>query len=674
MMPKAQYVCHFILAAVITVITIWLGINSRKTDSEWPLPDNVVLHHTMPFNADNALYKLFAKNENDFLKMVYDKTADGESGMRRALTEMEMLMFSAGCLPGALFKTYTHTVYSGPGNTGTLNDASLVDATTLVLKKAIANLKTGDNLVYYLNNDSIQETMTVTAIADSGSVKNARLTVERMATSANAASGLTKGTNANALAAGTIVYRAAAATAVQQPYHIEDLSSNIKTTVTTAINNADFEDHTICHCFNSVRKIVDKYEDASTKASIEAKYNALDDPIKSRFKSDLEDTNSKSFKWRAVDSCISNYIPEYTSKYAGVIDARSYGRTAQCLLLCGILTIMAGSMYHFADGRFKFTDDFFSDSAEGDQVENKYVRGWCAILTACTVILSTAAAILNFTDDDHFETCSRTDASCNLDLNYRPSTYDTPNRPVNLAQKLFTTIALAIVFTLSLIRFRYQFTDNFPSDTWARFFENKVMRRIAVDVPFITGYACMGLSLLAQAGVQDVTSLMFSFALMFVTGFIQHMSNVTKLLYDGLCRNTDTVVMKKLFDNDEDKRYYVKPTLQFFGWSRLFAFFTVLLTTVAFLTMTRETTESNLVQSYMNGQLFYFALAFFWSNIGYDMLRELVPFTFEKMHMDMSKLVITLIYLLYFNVNLYFLNAAAADSEGTVTLHSGHIM
>ena len=183
------------------------------------------------------------------------------------------------------------------------------------------------------------------------------------------------------------------------------------------------------------------------------------------------------------------------------------------------------------------------------------------------------------------------------------------------------------------------------------------MRRVAVDVPFILGYALLGVSLQAESGVRDSTSLMLVFWMLFCAGLLQHISNVGKIIYDTLCRSTKSDLLDKLFHGNDDTNAakHLKRTLQFFGYTRLFVFFTVFFTSIAYLTMTRESSDAVLTQSFLNGQLFYFTFAFFWSNVGYDILRELIPFTFEKVHIDTGKLIITSIYLIFYNSNVNWL-------------------
>jgi len=105
-------------------------------------------------------------------------------------------------------------------------------------------------------------------------------------------------------------------------------------------------------------------------------------------------------------------------------------------------------------------------------------------------------------------------------------------------------------------------------------------------------------------------------------------------------------------------------------------FATIGLATLSLMTMTREVVESNHVQTFTNGQVFYFALAFFWSNIGYDVVRELIPFTFERIHMDHSKALITGLYLLYYNLSMYwFVDQIKNNAEiNEFSLHGARTM
>ena len=71
-----------------------------------------------------------------------------------------------------------------------------------------------------------------------------------------------------------------------------------------------------------------------------------------------------------------------------------------------------------------------------------------------------------------------------------------------------------------------------------------------------------------------------------------------------------------------------------------------------------------MIQTFLNGQLFYFTFAYFWSNVGYDILRELIPFTFEQIHVDASKIIITSIYLFFYCFNVNWMNNFTINHTG----------
>ena len=390
------------------------------------------------------------------------------------------------------------------------------------------------------------------------------------------------------------------------------------------------------------------------------------------FKADLKEGNQAQFKIRAVDSCLATHIPEYTVKYKGVIDTRHIGDNGQYFMYLGILTVVLNMLYVWTNKgyRTELADEEGNKfGATQTSYDNFSSRAFSQILVVSIAALGIVLLILNFTQDHHATHCDATDDNdghCNTKrdlLNNREGTYEQPYLVLTMLYHATTTFSYVVIFLFAAFRAFFMLAGdlrgidgNKETSVYGLYhnFEGAIPRRIGTDLPFITGYACMGTALLAQSGVQDLTSLMFSFTVLFITGFMQHISNVCKIMYDSLCRKTSPEAMTTIFQKKEGENTYAGSTLQFFGWSRLFMFATIGLATLSLMTMTREVVESNHVQTFTNGQVFYFALAFFWSNIGYDVVRELIPFTFERIHMDHSKALITGLYLLYYNLSMYW--------------------
>lgn len=719
---KSSMLCSILYVFILIASVFVMFVNRKISSDEWPVPDNVVLHNVIPFDSDNQLYRVFAENEDDLLELMYgDKVDASLKADAMGLTHLQIMQYMSGCAPTAVLEKTTKSILSGPGNVGEVLEEVTTTGTTLKLKAPMTNLAAGEHLAIYQKSPYKVEFVTATDGGSGATVitiaRNQDLSTSGLQSDLSG----TAGTGYKILA-DSYVYRVADGAGYKQPYELAiPTKANMATEFNAALITA--ADTSLCKCLNDAQKIVDAFANntagtkthfnsltSSTTVSDDKLGNTLVDGVHDRrgirdlqtqkkavaqFIKDLESDLSHDFKIRAVDSCLANYIPEYTLKYKGVIDTRHIGDNGQYLLYLGILTVMINTLYHWSGKDGVIVEEIKDESGHTQFIEkakefqaNFGYRAFAYFLLICIAGGSTTFLVLNYYIDHHnvgCETIDIFDVSTSVDdkercraqrdlLNNRPSTYNQPYLVLTTLYHVASSFAYGLIALFALIRlYNYANSENRHKGLWI-LPETAVMRRIGTDVPFITGYACLGVALLAQAGVQDLTSLMFSFTILFITGFLQHISNVCKLMYDSLCKHTNGSVMEKLFRKENEKGTFVSETLQFFGWSRLFMFFTIGLTTLSFMTMTRETVESNHVQTFTNGQVFYFALAFFWSNISYDVVRELIPFTFERVHMDHSKVVITLLYLLYYNVNMnLFADQMKSNRHiNHFSLHSAH--
>lgn len=606
------------LVLPIAFVCFWgafLLSNRNANSTQWPLPTDVVTHSIVPVSSD--LWKLFAKSRTDFYELVYEGPSKDETKMRkvegktvaslRGVTDVRTLQYNAGCFADKLLNT-SGGVYSYPYGFQLL--ASNADVTV------------PPNVVTTFNSMSICK-----CLED----------VNEIVIKYRAAFDDTVGEDSQKLAA-------------QQTW----LTNYIKAGGTNSITAS--ADLLVPSAGGEGPTHADTFKDA---------LDAIAD--------DLATEYSIDFKKRAIESCVTNYIGEYTTQYDGVIGTRQVIDIGQILIVIGILTVFASSLYYMKMDGSTVTLMTADEITLSDEKEQDLKQTYDKMLVMVMHGVSVVFVILSFAwlgNYDHWSKCDSRTGDCkdnNSLLNSRYGPFDNVNSPVNETFKLVVITTLIVVGLGALGRLAA-----LGGAEWAaKVFENKVVRRVLTDLPFISGFACIGTALLAQSGVQDTSSLLFAFALVFSAGLLQHVSNVSKLLYDTLCRSTDTTVMKKLFEGEEANQ--AKHVFQFFGWSRMMMFITVLLSSIAYLSMTREIVQTSAIQSFTNGQLFYYVLAFFWSNIGYDMLRELVPFTFEKVHMDVSKIFTCMIYLAYFNWNMWMIDNAdnhVADHRSHA-LHSG---
>ena len=195
-----------------------------------------------------------------------------------------------------------------------------------------------------------------------------------------------------------------------------------------------------------------------------------------------------------------------------------------------------------------------------------------------------------------------------------------------------------------------------------------VLARVGTDLPLIVGFTLLGVSVMLQNGHTNYSFLDYNLFLILTICLLQHVSNVTKLFYDAVCRQTKSSVFYSLerkqihpdtgyqpHGDEEPKqieqRNKITTVLQFFGWIRVWIFLLVTSFCVLLLTGTNELAKALPLGNFTQSQVFVFVLALFLSNVTYDMVRELLPVQFEKHDADSARLYIITAYVLYYVVN-----------------------
>ena len=207
-----------------------------------------------------------------------------------------------------------------------------------------------------------------------------------------------------------------------------------------------------------------------------------------------------------------------------------------------------------------------------------------------------------------------------------------------------------------------------------------VLARVGTDLPLIVGFTLLGVSVMLQNGHTNYSFLDYNLFLILTICLLQHVSNVTKLFYDAVCRQTRSGVFRSLSrkgqtsngdpmphfagpgylaaqqqifyeKNEEEARNKITTVLQFFGWIRVWIFLLVTTFCVLLLTGTNELAKALPLGNFTQSQVFVFVLALFLSNVTYDMVRELLPVQFEKHDADSARLYIITAYVVYYVVN-----------------------
>ena len=211
----------------------------------------------------------------------------------------------------------------------------------------------------------------------------------------------------------------------------------------------------------------------------------------------------------------------------------------------------------------------------------------------------------------------------------------------------------------------------------------RVVERVGADVPMIVGFGLMGIAILLQADVSNSTSVLGGVFVLFTAGFVQHVSNVVKILYESLCARLSSEVIVGLSLHDEsastkdnsevdrilkntithaDNRVSgaatadrgnakIREVLQFFGWTRLYLFVMVVVLGTSFFTFAKDTSMTYALKGMLDGQLLYFTFAFVFAHIGFDTMYELMPMSFDSVHSEQLKIYFISAYLVVFNLN-----------------------
>lgn len=184
-----------------------------------------------------------------------------------------------------------------------------------------------------------------------------------------------------------------------------------------------------------------------------------------------------------------------------------------------------------------------------------------------------------------------------------------------------------------------------------------VLARVATDLPLIAGFTFQGVSVLAQNGFTNYSFLDYNVFVIVAICLLQHVSNVTKLFYDAVCRKTTTPTFINLKTTNggmtEEVAKKITTVLQFFGKIRIWIFLLVTVGCILLLTGTNELNKSLVLGNFTQSQVFVFALTLYLTNVSYDIVRELLPVQFEKHDADSARFYIIAVYITFYVVNQY---------------------
>lgn len=354
------------------------------------------------------------------------------------------------------------------------------------------------------------------------------------------------------------------------------------------------------------------------------------------------EAKQKEYILNSTLSCVRYGKPQYTEHYDGMVSVKRFILIAQAFILLGALT-----MWGAAGSR---------NANSGKKVMSEMTGYYYAITVAVVKIMLFIASIVFLSqiaaDDQHtvHDNAKYT--------GFRAEGYTTDYFLVNCMYIICWVMFFVNAAFFVLEAYSVAFGANKPSVVldWLirREAASQIAVRVVVDLTVIVGFTIFGICVLLQAGVKNTTSVGTGAFILFTIGVLQHFSNVLKVLFTEMCAKTAQETLKTLSTSTEKDTKKARDVLQFFGYTRLLLFGAILGGTVLFLTSARDSVVANTMVNMMNGQLLYFVMAYFWSNVGFDVLAELIPYMHEKMSTDAVRQLVMVAYICFYNVYVIY--------------------
>ena len=383
----------------------------------------------------------------------------------------------------------------------------------------------------------------------------------------------------------------------------------------------------------------------------------------------------QEFTSSMVHTCVKYGMPQYTEEYDGMVSVKNWLIVAQTFVLFGALTM------------WQFSGLDFLKKDEESYVDKLFEYGTVALQILLTIF---GWIFLSEATDKNKEAQLYNDATHtgyrNYEITNGVKTFQYSKEEIlqkNYMTPLAWTMLIINLVVLALQALNVFFMNSESTKTAAQAEKDKkgwqdylqifhkykykvraseqVVVRVLVDLPVIVGFTLFAMCILLMSGVNNTTSIATGAILVFFIGVLQHFSNVLKILFTAICQHTDSDLFRDLNtyrDSDNGpvnaNLKKARAVLQFFGYTRLLLFVIILVSTILFLTSARDSVTANTMVNTMNGQLFFFAMAYFWSNVGFDILAELIPYMHQKFSTDVLRQIFLVGYIAYFNLYIIY--------------------
>lgn len=378
----------------------------------------------------------------------------------------------------------------------------------------------------------------------------------------------------------------------------------------------------------------------------------------------------------AVLYCAARNENSYTVDYSGVMNTYGLAINGMLFLAWGLFSIVTRMATDYKGQYNSVSKDYY--------LTTLWVFAGLAQLTMIVLVFVYTLSSKTYKEDErgHAIMHLREDKQMEIDYTISGEEYleATGANEASAAHRSTQGLTRSVLFVgwslqvvvLLLWSFCYWSGGKDDGKKWRTY--TPVLARVGTDLPIIVGFTLLGVSVMLQNGNTNYSFLDYNLFVILVICLLQHVSNVTKLFYDAVCRQTKSQVFtgltrknrslnslnmnsnipgitKENDDREEKLRKKIITVLQFFGWIRVWIFLLVTLFCFLLLTGTNELEKALPLGNFTQSQVFVFVIALFLTNVTYDIVRELLPVQFENHDTDSARLYIITIYILYYVVN-----------------------
>lgn len=367
-----------------------------------------------------------------------------------------------------------------------------------------------------------------------------------------------------------------------------------------------------------------------------------------------------------VQFCQTSAVPVYTTQYEGTVAVPALGLVGQAFILLSLV-------HSF--------DIYINRDSVSRQSHTGLALSW--VKMALTVVVVGLYLWRATVDANQFNLGTSTiDEQSFRSEGYTQHRYTSANIFIFVSLLVVLLIEIAYEYLTSKARKRLDVDAKEDSKGRWKIFTSKhlymphstaahIVDRIGADVPQIIGFGLLGMSVLLQADVSSSTSVIGGALIIISAGYLQHVSNVVKIMYEAVCARLSTEVITELTLKDDDPpdtivpgstekpadcndRAKMRSVLQFFGWTRLYIFVIVWITSFTFFTIAHDSSKIFIIKNVLDGQVIYFVIAFVFASVGFDIVYELMPFMFQNYKSDVLRIYFVLAYLFVYNLNQFF--------------------